>query len=310
MKRAPNILLLLLTLMTAGAVARQNNPDGSISARCVIGLDGIKPNAEGGLTAIKGMLEFHTAKSAASVPDNSIESIFVGSEFTQNGGKELEGNASTVPNDDGAALSPFVHSRVDMLTIAYRDSNGGLHAAVLALPKDYGNRVRAALLAQGAHAGGLDKNVFTAAAASSPSVSQRKKYSAAGIVVEPVSAGTTKIPAEYRMAIYENLVEQIRKSGVFRDVVRSGDRAAGEIPGLLTLRTTVQEFKEGSERERELTYYAFGRTKITVNVQVLNRDGNVLIEHKVSGRVLAIVENLSASHFVAEHVRRLLSKNF
>ena len=311
MRNLLRLLLTLLAFVAVSAVARQNNPDGSISARCVIGLAGVKHNAEGGLRAKNGALEFHTEKSDTSVPANSIEAMVVGAEFTQNGGKELEGNTSNVPNGNGAASSAFVHSRVDMLTVVYRDSSGGLHAAVFALPKNYGDGMLAALIAQGGHVGQADKNTAFAAAVSTGTGNQRTKLSAAAaIVVEPVGAGATKIPAEFRMAIYENLVEQLRESGMFRQVYRSGDGEAGKNSELMTLRTTVEEFQEGSERARELSYYAFGRTKITVDAQVLDHDGKVLVNDKVSGRVLALVENLSASHFVAENIRRRLSKNF
>jgi hypothetical protein len=305
------LLLFLLAFGVAAAAARQNNPDGSISTRCVIGLAGVKHNAEGGLRAKNGQLEFHTGKSDASIPASSIEAMFVGTEFTQNGGKELAGNKSNVPNGDDAASSAFVHSRVDMLTVVYRDSSGGVHAAVFALPKNYGDGMLAALIAQGGHVGGAEKSVPSAVVASSLKGNQRTKLSAAAtIVVEPVSPGVTKIPAEFRMAIYEDLLEQLRESGMFRQVYRSGDREAMKNSELLTLRATVAEFNEGSERTRELTYYPFGRTKIAVDVQVLSGDGNVLVNQKVTGRVLAVVENLEASHFVAENIRRQLSRNF
>ncbi len=312
MRSSVRLLLVLVAFGAAAAVARQNNPDGSISARCVIGLAGIKHNAEGGLRAKNGQLEFHATRSDASIPANSIDAMFVGTEFTQNGGKELAGNKSNVPNGDDAASSAFVHSRVDMLTVLYRDSSGGLHAAVFALPKNYGDGMLAALIAQGGHLGEVEKSVSSAAAVvSSSRGKQRTKLSpATAIVVEPVSPGATKIPAEFRMAIYEDLVEQLRESGMFRQVYRSGDREATKNSELVTLRATVADFNEGSERTRELTYYAFGRTKIAVDVQVLSGDGNVLVNQKVTGRVLAVVENLEASHFVAENIRRQLSRNF
>jgi hypothetical protein len=303
-------LLFLLALGVVSAGARQNNPDGSVSARCVIGLAGIKHNAGGGLRAKNRALEFHTDKSDASIPANSIEAMFVGTEITQNGGKELAGNASNVPNGDDAASSAFFHSTVDILTVVYRDASNGLHAAVFALPKNYGDGMLAVLVAQGGHVGDSGKNVSSVAKVPTSAVNQRAKLSTtAPIVVEPVSPGATKIPAEFSMAIYENLVEQLRESGKFRQVYRSGDREADKDSDRVTLRTTVEEFHEGSERTRDLTYYAFGRTKITVNAQVLDRDGKVLANEKVSGRVLAVLENLSASHFVAENIRRRLTKN-
>jgi hypothetical protein len=311
MRKETWLFSIVIAFVAVAACAQQNNSDGSLDARCLIGMQGLKHNAEGVLTLENGNLQFASGRSAASVSTSSIEAIFTGSESTQNGGKELEGNVSKVPDGDNAAPSPILNMKVDVLTVAFRDDNGGLHAAVFAMPKGSAAGFRTSMISQGAHSDGTDAKAPPAATrASTPSPNQRKRLSASAILIEPVNPGTTGMPAEFRMAIYEHLVEQVQESGLFKSVYRSGDRAAANIADLVTLRTTAMEFKQGNEREREVTYYALGGTKISVNVQILNRDGDVLLDHKVVGRVVVLFENLSASHYVAIGIKNLLSKNF
>lgn len=311
--RKANCLSLLLAIAfgALAASAHQDNPGRSFDARCLIGLQGLKHNAEGTLAANDGTLHFSTGKSEVSVSANSIESVIAGSESTEGGGRELEVNVNSEPDDSAISGVPPLQSKVDVLTVVYHDQNGGIHAAIFALPKGSARGIAATLVAKGAHSSIPDvKTPPAAAPAPASTASQAKKLSASGILVEPVNPGPTNIPAEFRMAIYENLVEQLQESGLFHDVYRSGDRRAANVPDLLTLRTTVEEFKKGSELERQMTYYALGGTKIGVNVQVLNRDGAVLLERKVVGRVVVLLENLSASHFVAVNIKNMLRKNF
>jgi hypothetical protein len=59
----------------------------------------------------------------------------------------------------------------------------------------------------------------------------------------------SKLPAEFQIALYENLIRQLRKEG-FPKVYRAGNHNATSVSDLVVLRTTVRGFKEGSERAR------------------------------------------------------------
>jgi hypothetical protein len=73
--------------------------------------------------------------------------------------------------------------------------------------------------------------------------------------IEPVDPGDLPIPPEFRMAIYENLIAQIRKTGKFQHVYGSGDKDAASASDLVTLRTTAQSFTKGSQRKLEVTTF-------------------------------------------------------
>src|SRR3954468_13642208 len=70
------------------------------------------------------------------------------------------------------------------------------------------------------------------------------------IQVERIDTKVDGLPAEFSAAIYENLFDQLNKSGKFLQVLRSGDKRSANMPNVLTLKTTVEKFEEGSETKR------------------------------------------------------------
>ena len=124
--------------------------------RHLIGLENIKSQAGGKLSVQNGALEFTAGKTEAKVPASSIEDIFLGSETTQGGGKVgrvVKTASMAAPYESGKVLTLMLRTKVDILTVSYRDSSGALHAAILALPKDQGAGIRTQLIAAGAHTG-------------------------------------------------------------------------------------------------------------------------------------------------------------
>jgi hypothetical protein len=135
------------------------------------------------------------------------------------------------------------------------------------------------------------------------------KLSASAIQIEPIETGDINIPAEFRFAIYERLIERIRNDGTFQKVFRGGDLEAANVPGLVTLRTKVGKFKEGSQLRRELTTVS-GGTTVDVTTTVATRDGHVLLESDLSGKVRFFGENLGVTNDLAKRIAKLLRERF
>jgi hypothetical protein len=145
--------------------------------------------------------------------------------------------------------------------------------------------------------------IFSAQTAAKP------KVSASAIQIAMVEAGDSQIPEEFRFAVYEGLVERVRASGAFQKVYRTGDHAADGISDLVTLHTKVQSFQEGSQTKRELTT-VFGATKVEVAASVTARDGHVLIDQKITGRVRYFGENLGVANDLAKRITKLVGGTF
>ena len=81
------------------------------------------------------------------------------------------------------------------------------------------------------------------------------------VQVDKVDPGNVTIERSFRDAIYENLLQELTKMKQFKQVFRSGDRNAKEVPRLLILKTTVQAYTPGSEMRRPVTTLS-GATKL------------------------------------------------
>ncbi len=311
--KRPVLAVLLLSFAVCGFSETAAEP--KVVARHVIGLDNIRRNRTVALTIQDGSLQFQADKISSKVPIASIDDIFIGKETTQAGGRAgtvAKTASMAAPYDSGAVLSVLLRTNVDVLTVSYRDSSGGLHYVILALPKGQGEQQRAALISAGAHVlPPPSQELKEARPATSPApaakAAKAPKFSASAIQIEPVQNGDVRIPGEFRAAVYEFLIIRVRGTGAFQQVFRSGDHAAAGVPDLVTLNATVEKFKQGSQMERELTT-VLGATTLNVSASVTNREAHVLLEQPIHGKVRFFGENLGVTNDLAKRIAKLLKQ--
>jgi hypothetical protein len=135
------------------------------------------------------------------------------------------------------------------------------------------------------------------------------KIKASSIKVTMIESDEIKLPAEFQVSLYEDLIEQLQKKGGFQHVYRDGDRNAAEAPDAVTLTSTVRGFKEGSERVRQVTTVA-GATSISVHCAFTDKDGKVLLERDIKGNVRFFGGNLRATYDFAKKTAQLAHENF
>ncbi len=126
------------------------------------------------------------------------------------------------------------------------------------------------------------------------------------VQVDKIDPGDVNIEPAFRVAIYENLLEELAKTKQFKQVFRSGDRIASG-PGLLILKTTVQKYTPGSETRRAITTVS-GATKLNVRSQLCTPEGQVVLERVIDGNVRFFGGNLRATHNLAHNVAEALKK--
>ena len=149
------------------------------------------------------------------------------------------------------------------------------------------------LVAQGAHtlpvaeanAAPLPSNASREKEDNVPASPEEKsaKIRASAIQVEIIQSDEIKLPAEFQIALYENLVRQLEKEEKFTHIYRDGDRNASTAADVVVLHCLVRGFKAGSERLRQVTTVA-GATSITVHCQFTNADGRPLLARDVNGK--------------------------
>ena len=134
------------------------------------------------------------------------------------------------------------------------------------------------------------------------------KMKAAAVKVSMIESNEIKLPAEFQVALYEDLIAQLQKKGGLH-VYREGDRNADGAADLIVLRTTATGFKEGSERLRQVTTVA-GATSITVHCTFTDKDGKTLLEQDLKGNVRFFGANLRATYDFAKKTAQLTHDNF
>jgi len=135
------------------------------------------------------------------------------------------------------------------------------------------------------------------------------KIKASALKVEIIQSNEIKLPAEFQVSIYENLIQQLGKKASFLHVYRDGDRDAANVPNLVILHATVSGFKKGSEEMRQVTTVA-GATSITIHCRFTDADGKVLLEKDVSGKVRFFGDNLKATYDFAKKAAAVVHDNF
>lgn len=135
------------------------------------------------------------------------------------------------------------------------------------------------------------------------------KMTASAIRVEMIQSGDIKLPAEFQVALYENLVQQLGKGPDPWHVYRDGDRNSARISGLVVLRSTVRGFKQGSEETRQVTTVA-GSTRIVVQCQFIDAQGKVLLARDIEGKVRFLGGNLKATDDFAKKAANVARQNF
>jgi hypothetical protein len=145
---------------------------------------------------------------------------------------------------------------------------------------------------------------------SGPAPQQMQKLTASAIQLERSDPPEDLlIPEDTRVATYENVILQLTKTKKFQHVYRSGDRTAASVPDLVILRLIPQAFKAGSQKQREVTTVT-GATSIKVKIQFASRDGKVLREKIVEGKVRFYGENLRATYDLAKKVAAVVNETF
>src|SRR5216684_2208441 len=114
------------------------------------------------------------------------------------------------------------------------------------------------------------------------------------IQVLMIESDEIKLPAEFQISLYENLIQQMEKNGGFQHVYRDGDRNATGAADLVLLHSTVRGFKQGSERARQVTTVA-GKTSIHVHCRFTDREDKTILEHDLEGKVMFFGGNLRAT---------------
>jgi hypothetical protein len=121
----------------------------STKSTAIIGLDGVKEKTAGTLNVEDRKLCFVHSGTKSQIPAAAIEDVVTGEDSQ----RVIRGTLGTIsmfaPYESGRALS-MLRSKLDSLTIQYRDDDGGLHGVVFTMPVGAAEPIKQELITQGA----------------------------------------------------------------------------------------------------------------------------------------------------------------
>jgi hypothetical protein len=144
------IVAVLIFCNCLGSVSHAQRMQAMTQAVQLIGLAGVKEKTKGKLTVLNGTLRFAYATGNAAVPTASIQDVVTGTDSQRAIGGTLGTLSLLAPFGSGRVLSLF-RTKLDTLTIKYRDRDGSLHGVIFTMPQGEATRIKKELIAQGAH---------------------------------------------------------------------------------------------------------------------------------------------------------------
>lgn len=140
--------LLVLSGFVAPSPAQQSAAPTKVIQ--IMGLTGVKNKTKGSLAVESGNLRFAHGQAKVDLAATAVQDVVTGNDSE----RLIHGTLGTLtmfaPYESGRFLSLF-RTKLDTLTIQYRDADGGLHGAVFTMPLGQAEVIKKELIAQGAH---------------------------------------------------------------------------------------------------------------------------------------------------------------
>jgi hypothetical protein len=162
MLRALSVIVICGTAMMGSSQSNPPNEARSSSpatvvphqtptkSTAIIGLGGVKEKTAGTLNVKDGKLCFVHSGNKSQISVAAIAEV-VTSEDSQ---RVIRGTLGTLsmfaPYESGRAIS-MLRSKIDILTIQYRDDDGGLHGVIFTMPVGAAEPIKQELITLGAH---------------------------------------------------------------------------------------------------------------------------------------------------------------
>ena len=144
------LLFAALLLFIGGPATFAQQAADTFKVKQIIGLTGVKSDARGLLSVNNGKLHLVKCKGKTDLDAAKIENVVTGNDSQRVIRGSLQLLSMAAPYGGGRFLSLF-RSKIDTLTIEYRDEGGGLHGAIFTLDAGKSDECKRKLLQEGAH---------------------------------------------------------------------------------------------------------------------------------------------------------------
>lgn len=212
------------------------------SAQHAYGFPEVKPSKKGTLTLDATGLTFTGKTFNTTLPRNSITAVSAGNDRVElwgTGGRLLR---MAIPQGGGLAAAAVMHHRVDMLTVEFRDTHGGMHSAVFYLPAMQADKALAHFKVEPVAVA----PVATEGCGTNP-VDPRS------VLVKRPEWKSVEVPAAYRALVYEHMIDRLKAVKDVGSVYREGEIVHGMACPHYTIAVAIEGYKKGNQVVRAAT---------------------------------------------------------
>src|SRR5260370_19199432 len=146
-------------------VANAQRASGPVKVVQLTGLVGVKDNAKGTLSVENGQLHFVHGKASSDVSASSMQDVATAADSQRAVGGTIGLMSMAAPYGGGRVLS-FFRTKIDTLTVQYRDADGGLHGAIFTMPVGTSELIKKKLVDQSDHSTSHKESAATTPASS------------------------------------------------------------------------------------------------------------------------------------------------
>jgi hypothetical protein len=166
------------------------------------------------------------------------------------------------------------------------------------------------------------------ALASSPTEGKNGGSQQWSLRVDRVETSDVSLDPSFESALHKNLLRELAKTKRFKQILPNGDRNAKEVPDVLILKMTVQEYAASSEVGRATLGDAgmmgvvaegflrlcgssavSGVNKLSARIQLYTQEGRFVLDNVVEGDVEFTGDNSRATHNLAHNIAVALKRS-
>lgn len=269
------------------------------------GLPETKAHDKGTLTINSGGLTFTGKSGSYSIPRSALLAVSTGSERVELWGMKGRLLRMAIPNGGGLAAAGVMHHKVNMLSVEFRDSRDGYHAAVFYLPAAEAERVMTSF----ADLPSAQSEDSRPALATPSPACNNDSFGPRNILVTMPVWNETEVPSAYRALLYEHTVDRLQHLDGIGHVYRGGETFGQKSCPDYVIHVSVTAFRPGSQVRRAMmgpVGFFVGTTQMTFNVNITDVAGRL----NATDEVKATVRGESESKNVADSVAKTISKRY
>lgn len=273
------------------------------------GLPGLKPKSKGSMTVNNSGITFDGKAGRYDIPWAEITAISNGTERVELWGTTGRIVRMVIPNGGGLAAATVMHHKVNELTVEFHDVQGSYHGAVFFLP---GNDA-AHVIESSTQAVPSLKDQKALVSPPAPVISCQGTNEVSGsVLVSPPNWTEADVPAAYRAAVYENIVDRLQNVQSVSHVYRAGKPSPQQTCPQFTITISVVSFKPGNQVVRAsmgpIGFFA-KTTQMVFNATFTDVSGRLNKTEPLKATVRGESESLTIADRVAKRLAKLLANN-